>query len=204
MTKVWIALATTAALTGWMLWRVVASGLLGWTTLWLVPVPVVGLWVSWSYWRAAKFGTPGPSQDFERKGSYRFNIAVFLALAVALGIFSLAIKVVADRSAALKDADPAEATVLKREYRRSGSRGGSHWADVSFSLPDGRIVTTSIGGVRLAIPEGATRVNILYKRDDPRSAVVDQDPGAYVGAAGFSVLGCGLLALALLAARPRR
>ncbi len=204
MAKAGITFALTVALTVWALWRVVANDLLGWATLWLLPVPIVGLWVSWSYWRAAKVGAPGPGQDLERKGSHRINIAGLLALAMSLGTFSIAVKVVADRSAALKDADTAEAIVLKREYRRSPPRGGSYWAELRFSLPDGRSIATSVGGVSLSIPEGTSRVRIIYKRDNPHSVVVDEDPSAYVLATVLSAFGCGLLALAWVAARPLR
>ncbi len=54
------ALIVTLGLTGWAFAYVSSRNLLGRETLWLLPMLLVGLWVSYSYWTAAHTGAPGP------------------------------------------------------------------------------------------------------------------------------------------------
>ncbi len=61
------ALIVTLGLAGWAFAYVSSQDPLGRETLWLLPMLLAGLWVSYSYWSTE---APGPEQDFERRGGY--------------------------------------------------------------------------------------------------------------------------------------
>jgi hypothetical protein len=195
------ALIVTLGLTGCALGYVVVRNLLGRETLWLLPMLLVGLRVSYSYWMAGHTGAPGPEQDLERKGGYRITLAGLLALAVALGCFYGAASMIARRLSDLDGVAVAVATVVSTGNRISG-RYSIPWAKVRFSLPDGRIVEATLNHTELSVGTGQKTVKIRYKIRDPRKAVADCDPLLYLMVAVFCALGVVFIMAAYFASRP--
>ena len=197
------ALIVTLGLTGWAFAYVSSRNLLGRETLWLLPMLLVGLWVSYSYWTAAHTGAPGPDpeEDIERRGGYRFTLAGLLIVATALGLCYGAASFISRRLSALEGVAVAEATVVSTGATISG-RYSLPWAKIRFSLPNGRAVETYLSQMDGSIDANQKTIKIRYKIRDPRYAVRDSDPLVYLVAALWCAIGAVCLMMAYMVSRP--
>lgn len=129
---------------------------------------------------------------------YRVTVVSLLALLIAAPCFLFAWVLFSERLTAIEGTVAADATVVSTGTSLEGA-GARRYpipsAQIRFSLPDGRTVTTTLRPPPFSVTSGETSVRIRYKPHDPRNAVAESDSKPYL--AILSALSFGIVFLVI-------
>ena len=125
-------------------------------------------------------------------GKYRITAVSLLVFMIAAGCFLFAWGLFAERLDAIEGTVATDATVVSTGTSQGGSGARRYlvpWAQIRFSLPNGRTITTTLRPAPFVVTSGETTVRIRYKPRDPRKAVADSDAKPYLAVAFMLSIG---------------
>lgn len=129
---------------------------------------------------------------------YRFTVATYLVLGLAVLLLLAAAILILDRLSSLADTEGADATVITTSAEMAWERGRyrekTTLAQIRFTLADGRSVTTTLRPAPAS--KGEPTVRIRYKRHNPRQAVTEEPNPWFYGFA-IGLFSSGVLCLVL-------
>lgn len=114
---------------------------------------------------------------------YRITVVSLLALLIAAPCFLFAWQLFAERLDAIEATVAADATVVSTGTSLGGSGARRYpvpWAEIRFSLADGRTITTTLRPPPFSVASGETAVRIRYKPNDPRYVVAESDSKSFL------------------------